>query len=289
MLARPGPRRLHRELIPVGPGESLVARRFVVDDLPFHWHQHPELELTLIVRGRGLRAVGDAVAEFGPGDCLLLGAELPHTWATHEGGGPLESLVIQFGAGLLGRQWLEAAEARPLAALFAAAARGVDCTGLGCGEEVAEVVAAPPGPVRLARLLAVLARIAAQPHLKWVARGAWTAPRADEERWARVLAIIHERAAAPLTQRAVAQRVGLSPSSFARGFRRRLGCTFRSYLAQVRIGIAARLLLESPRPVAAVAQAAGFANLAAFNRRFRAAHGCTPRAFRARGTHLDPA
>ena len=52
------------------------------------------------------------------------------------------------------------------------------------------------------------------------------------------------------------------------------------YVAQLRIGQACALLVNSDRPIAHVADAVGYANLANFNRQFRAAKGMTPRDFR---------
>ena len=52
--------------------------------IPFQWHHHPELELTLTMNSRGLRFIGDQVAQNDDGDLVLLGPNLPHTWASRE-------------------------------------------------------------------------------------------------------------------------------------------------------------------------------------------------------------
>ncbi|MBA3686115.1 MAG: cupin domain-containing protein, partial [Planctomycetes bacterium] len=49
---------------------------------PFAWHFHPELELTWIKRGQGLRYVGESVEAFAAGDLVLIGPGIPHTWTS---------------------------------------------------------------------------------------------------------------------------------------------------------------------------------------------------------------
>ena len=56
--------------------------------------------------------------------------------------------------------------------------------------------------------------------------------------------------------------------------------TASAYIAELRIGQACALLVNGERPIAHVAEAAGYRSLANFNRQFLAARGMTPRAFR---------
>ena len=77
---------------------SMLNRR-LDDGIPFQWHHHPEFELTLTLNSRGLRFIGDHVGEYDDGDLVLLGPDLPHTWASREsvrGGEPHVALVLWF-------------------------------------------------------------------------------------------------------------------------------------------------------------------------------------------------
>lgn len=271
-----------RELVPSLPGAGFVVREYRPTSWPFRWHQHPELELTLIDRGSGVRYVGDQVESFAPGDCVLLGPDLPHSWtAAPKPGRQLRSLVVQFPPTVgLG----DAPEARILHELTQRASRGLALGGALARETAADMerLLHLPPLARLGTLLTILARIADADHraARPLATAAF-AGRPSDDRLAAVLAFIHERAANGVGQPEVAARAGLSPAAFSRFFRRATGKSFVDHLNDVRVGIACRALAESDRAVTAVALDAGFANLANFNRRFRAITGMTPSAYRA--------
>jgi len=72
----------------------------------------------------------------------------------------------------------------------------------------------------------------------------------------------------------------LSISGFHRLFRRHTRLTLTRYVAELRIGRACSLLVNSTRPIAHIADEVGYANLANFNRQFLALKGLTPRQFR---------
>ncbi|MBA2481506.1 MAG: cupin domain-containing protein [Planctomycetes bacterium] len=111
-----------RELIDVAPGASLVCREFALPFFPFRWHDHPEIELTLITAGSGTRHVGDAIEPFSVGDVCLIGPGTPHTWHSPPGA-PVRSLVVQFPAEPFVQAAAGLPELRGLAALFARAPR----------------------------------------------------------------------------------------------------------------------------------------------------------------------
>src|SRR5260370_39848423 len=74
-----GPVNPYFEKIAAGPS-SFVAYERSDPAFPFYWHYHPEYELTLIVDSHGQRLVGDSIDDYGSGDLVLLGPNLPHSW-----------------------------------------------------------------------------------------------------------------------------------------------------------------------------------------------------------------
>lgn len=80
---------------------------------------------------------------------------------------------------------------------------------------------------------------------------------------------------------ALAGIAGMSPYHFLRTFRRVVGLTPHRYVLQTRLRHAAVRLRASDAPVTGIAFDAGFNDLSAFNRAFRAAFGATPTTYRA--------
>ncbi len=280
----PQRRRLHREIVAADGGASFFAREFSLPSFPFHWHFHPEIELTLITAGRGLRFVGDSVEEFREGDLCLLGRDCPHSWYSDpRSPGPVRSLVVQFPPDLFGAALLAASEMRGIVRLLERSRRGLCFHGADRGRAaglVERLCRAPSGSSeRMLGLLTALAALAEGDGGRELASGVRALDASAQRRLGELFAHLHEHQG-EIGQKAAAQRLGLAPSAFSRFFRRTVGKTFVAYRNDLRIGIACRALIEDDRPVTAVAHQAGFANLANFNRRFRAAKRMTPREFR---------
>ena len=280
-IARGRRRTVQRELIAADPGSSFHARRFTVSHWELNWHAHPEVELTWIERGSGLRYIGDTVAPYAAGDLVLLGPQVPHSWSSvPRAKRTVSSLVVQFPPDLIG-----GAEQPAFAALIRRSLQGLVIRGacaVAVRAQLTALLASPPGLERMGRLLTALGLIDAADasEVMPIARHLPALPTSGP--WAAVVKDLHEQAEHFVSVAVLARRHGLSPSSFARGFRRRFGLTCGDYLGRVRLARVARDLLESDQAIAEIAFAAGFGTLAAFNRRFKAVHGLTPRAFRAR-------
>jgi AraC-like DNA-binding protein len=279
------------EKVTVPPGASwALLDRWLDQGIPFEWHYHPEFELTLTLNSTGQRYIGDAISDYGDGDLVLLGPNLPHTWcsaAKLAPSRPHHAIVMWFTESWATALTASLAEMNPVALMLSRAARGLVFSP-STAEKAREIIETIPERApsdRLLRLMEILVLLAADLEAKPVAgptadrRGL---PSPDRDRIERVLDYIHAHYRGGIARDALADVAALSLSGFHRLFRRHTKLTVSDYISELRIGEACSLLMNSQKPIAHVAETVGFANLANFNRQFRALKGMTPRDFRGR-------
>lgn len=275
VLTRPRPR---REDVRLDTAGSLALEVQDRPSFPFNWHQHPECELTLIEAGRGVRQVGDHVGPFGPGDLVLLGPGLPHTWTSDAGCGRCRAIVVKFPLGAVAGP---GGDGLGLRRLLARAACGLRFPAAPAAVTELRAMAGTTAPAaRLGRLLVALAALDAAGGETLAA--APPAAADPDPRLARVLALVHAGADGPLPAGRAARLAGMHPAAFSRWFARRHGTTWVRYVAAVRVALACRLIADRGQEITAAALAAGFASLSSFNRWFRRLRGEAPRAWRRR-------
>ena len=284
-------RKIHYEEIPHALISSFTLREFRWTRFPFNWHYHPELELTLIEKGTGLRFVGDSVEEFASGDLCLLGSNTPHCWASHpdESGG-VRSVVVQFLPDFLGEAFFHAPEMRAISRLMQTARHGLAICGA-LRQNVTRRIAAiskhpESSPNRLTELLGILVDIAGSHDCRPLASAGYE-PLSCEcagRKLAQVLKFIHANLGPELKQRQVAELIGASPQAFSRFFTRAMGKPYVAYVNELKIHKACRLLIETDANITEVALDAGFNNLSNFNKQFRRRKNTPPRIWRRKST-----
>lgn len=78
----------------------------------------------------------------------------------------------------------------------------------------------------------------------------------------------------------LADIAGMSPSAFSRFFKLRTGRNLSDYIIDIRLGYAARMLVDTNHSVSEISFESGFNNLSNFNRIFKRKKGCSPTEFR---------
>lgn len=110
-------------------------------------------------------------------------------------------------------------------------------------------------------------------------------PTDYERRLIRVLDYIHAHPAEDLSLDALATVAALSRFHFHRVFRALTGETVAAMVRRIRMDRAAVLLTHGRRPIAEIAGAVGYPNVASFTRAFTECQGLSPGAYRRRGEY----
>ncbi|SEQ42498.1 AraC-type DNA-binding protein [Devosia sp. YR412] len=264
-----------------------TLNRRLDDSIPFQWHHHPEFELTLTLNSSGQRFIGDHIGRYEPGDLVLIGPYLPHTWHSldrPDAGQPHRALVMWFLP-----EWAERltanAELRPVGAMLARAANGLkfsDAAASAIRPAVEQLFTQPPVE-RFLGLVSVLHTLAKDRDATPLSATApELAPAAtDRGRIDRVLNHIHSNFAQPISMTQLADIAALSTSGLHRTFLRHTRQSVSQYLIRLRIGRACALLSSGNMPIGQIAGEVGYDSLANFNRQFKSLKSTTPREYRA--------
>jgi AraC-like DNA-binding protein len=268
---------------------SFAAYQSVEPDFPFYWHYHPEFELTLISDSEGQRIVGDSLCDYKPGDLVLLGPNLPHSYRScpaDSAAYPLHrAIVIQFQEDCFGDRFFELPEMQSVSAMLQRSSVGLAFGDTQTGKRVAdriwEIPSLPAGR-RLVSLLSVLVELAEELEAKTIATEALR-PNCrieDRRKTDQVCSYLHQNFDQEIDFTALARTAHMSQACLCRFFRRATGRTMTTYINQLRIGAAVQLLLSSDLSVLEIAFRVGFGNYSNFSRQFKRLKGVTPLSLR---------
>ena len=258
------------------------------------WHYHPELELTLIVKSFGQRQVGDSIENFGPGDLVLVGSNLPHVWKNDEifrqksTEIKAQAIVVKFLPDFAGSDFFdrpEMAKIRQLVEEFAAF--GVKLTG-GLRNKVERIMLKLPkldDARKFIQLLNVLEIISRSKEYELLTSLSYRNEKTENtHRVNVVLDYIMENYSDELKLETIASQINMNKNAFCRLFKKGTRKTLFQVIQEVRIGKACQLLLETEMNVLQVCYACGFNNISSFNKTFKKITGTNPITFKKRRT-----
>jgi len=102
----------------------------------------------------------------------------------------------------------------------------------------------------------------------------------ESRRIAKVKDYVGKHYAEELRLEDLASLAGMSPTAFSRFFKQHSGRSLMDYIIDIRLGNAARLLIDTTESISEICYKCGFNNLSNFNRTFKNRRGYTPRDFR---------
>ncbi len=258
-------------------------------------HHHIEIELILIIRGEGIREVGDSKKEFGPGDLVLLGPDLLHVWRNSQRYYQddlslwAEARVILFKENCFGEDFFKTTEMQSVQALFKRAQRGIQFHGKTRDSVAAKITATnwKQGNKHLPIFLDILHELADADSRECTFLASPTyaqSKRADRDRRInKILNYLNAYYLEPLTLTQIADEAGLSIMAYCRFFKAEKGKPTLEYLDDLRVEAARKLLTETNRKIDSIYLECGFKNRSNFNKQFKARNdGCKPLEYRNR-------
>jgi len=252
-------------------------------------HRHKEFELNFIEKGKGVRRiVGDSVEEIGDYELVLIGgADLEHVWEQGKcRSKDIREITIQFSGDIFGTELLSKNQFASIRRMLRRAEHGLAfplSSIMRVYSTLDDIANENERFVQFLKFLYVLYELSISDDARVLASSSFahTARSNESRRVEKVKQYINDHYAKPLKLADLATLVGMSPVSFSRFFRQRTGRTLSDYIVDIRLGYAARMLVDSSKNISEICYECGFNNLSNFNRTFKSKRNYTPRDFRA--------
>ena len=257
----------------------------------FTWpiHSHEVYELNFIERGKGVvRVVGDSIEEIGDYELTLITGEgLEHAWEQGKCQElDIREVTIQFSPHLLGPELLERNQFVSVRKMFELARRGLtfSMSAIVRVYSLIDTLASKEKHMeQFLDMLKILYELSLDTGARTLASRSFA--KAGQDRGDRRVDKIKEFVVQHYMEEVklvdLAALVAMTPPAFSRYFKQQTGVSPMDYIIDVRLGVAARMLVDTSTSISEICYACGFNNLSNFNRSFKAHRGYTPRDFRA--------
>ena len=277
-----------QEITPLSEKDCFYVVERHKSEFLFPIHCHAEFELNFIENGAGVRRiVGDSVEEIGDYELTLVAGErLEHAWEQGNcHSADVREITIQFSRTLFPEELLARKQFRTIREMFHKAANGLTFSLKAMMKvyNLLDVLASEPdGFEQYQRLLQILYTLSNDGGARVLASTSFAnmENNVESRRVRKVQEYINARYNEEIRLEDCAAMVGMSPSAFSRFFKQHTGRTLMDYIIDIRLGNAARLLVDTSEGISEISYACGFNNLSNFNRAFKARRGYTPRDFR---------
>ena len=252
-------------------------------------HSHKVCELNFVENARGCRrVVGDSTEEIGDYDLVLItGPELEHAWEQNGmATGDIHEITIQFDLdfeadhGFMGSNTMSSIKkmcqraqrglAFPMSAIMQVYPMISGLSGIQVGFYASR------------ELLTILYILSKCDHARELSSSAFAKVdvESDSRRVLKVKRFIEEHYQDDIRLQQLSDLAGMTPAAFSRFFKMRTGKNVNGYIVDVRLGHAARLLIDTTTSIAEICYDCGFNTLSNFNRLFKKRKGCNPTDFR---------
>lgn len=254
-------------------------------DFDYPWHYHSELELTYILRGRGVRYVGNSIENFYNDDLVLIGSNLPHSWIDHSdrrnsAGGIVTYLKDQF----MDKTWMMSCEFENIYNLLKLSNKGIKFNTVLAKKlrpRFLELLNLPPFE-KILSLLGILQELAHTSDFHYLCEHEFSY-ELNETNNSRINVIynyIQNHYTEKITLSDISREVFMSEEYFSKYFSKVMKKSFFEFLNNFKISKACKLLIETDKQVNEICYASGFESIPFFFRQFKKFKHCSPKQYR---------
>ena len=274
------------EKIQVPNKHSFISREIQLAERLPKIHSHKNFELNYIVSGSGRRIVGDNISSFERGDLVLLGPEVPHSWEILESqkNRPPSCITTHFYENIIGSGFFNIPELEDVENLLKQSGRGISFKG-GKTKKIRtklENLVNLKGLGSYIELLNIFNDLLQVEQFEYLI-SAVDLPKKftkDLDRINSVYEYVFLNIEEGIKLEDAASILHMAPGSFCRYFKKKTNRTFTQYVKSVRIGIAAKMLIETEKSITQICYNSGYNNIANFNHYFNNLMNKTPSEYR---------
>lgn len=266
----------------------------LVDERNFYplWHFHPQCEIMIIEEGAGTLYIGDGIDHFKPGDVIIFGANIPHLLRNYpeyfkaDSDLQAKATVIYFNENFLGSDFLHFNETLPIKKLLTTARNGLIIKEKIKAriKEYLYLTVEKKGFDRMVSFISLLNFIATNAEYKELSSAGFRLTFDDKEvnRLNEISDFLLKNFTRTIRLSEVSAIAHMSETAFCRYFKEKTNKTLITFLNEIRIGYACKLLIEKRYiNVSQVCYRTGFNNLTNFNIQFKKIKNCSPLEYRA--------
>ncbi len=249
-------------------------------------HQHPEIQITLIVKSEGVLIAGDYVGNFTEGDVFMIGKNQAHVFRNDkiyfntEKDLQAEGITVFFDDNYFGDFFWNLNEMEAVRQLVNKASGGLRIQGAAqaTAATLLKTIVHQEGLEKLISFFNILKTLSENNHFEKLSlnENSWNTPQYENDRMSAIVKFTLQEYHSPISIETIAQIANLTPEAFCRYFKLRTRKTYLHFLNEIRINQACKLFQNRDLLVSDVAYQVGFNNLSNFNRVFKMIMGKTP-------------
>jgi AraC-like DNA-binding protein len=277
----------------VDSGIDEIFEVLKVNDPYFYplWHYHPQYEIILIKEGRGDRYVGDNIGPFSIGDIFILGPNIPHVFRNdpeyfvNGSRKMVKAIVLYWNYMFIKSDLFDLNEFASIRELLYLSFRGLLIKGTS-KKDVAHLlnrVVNKKGINRILEFISMLHSIATKAEYEPLSSLGFSATIDEEEviKLNKVFNYLLNNFSRTITLKEIANISNMSPPTFCRYFKRITNKTFITFLNEIRVGHASKLLIENKnKNISQICLESGFNNLTNFYIQFQKLKKLSPMEFK---------